>query len=233
LIVAKYEQPRDSLFRDDAAIEATLVVARDESSPMVVVRQSRTDAATTPLVATAARGPLLVSIELTAPRTRGVARARFGAWPTNDRARTIGGRLALSDLLLYEPGGSADGSLDDAAGRALGALRTTAGGRVGVYWETYGVRPAGEPLAVTLTVERVGVAWHTRAAERLGLASKVTPLRVRWQEVPKRDAGFASRAITVDLSSLPAGRYRMLTTVAAEDGSTASSERLLVLVPTR
>jgi hypothetical protein len=102
-----------------------------------------------------------------------------------------------------------------------------------VYWEIYGVRPAGEPLSVTLAVERVGVAWHTRAAERLGLASKVTPLKVRWQEVPARDAGFASRAITVDLSSLPAGRYRMHLTAAAEDGSAAASERVIEILPAR
>jgi hypothetical protein len=61
----------------------------------------------------------------------------------------------------------------------------------------------------------------------------VTPLRVKWQEVPKRDSGFATRAISVDLSSLPAGRYRMQLAVVAEDGSNAVSERFVELTATR
>jgi hypothetical protein len=227
LVVASYEHPRDTLF-DGGEIEATLAVARDESSPATVVRQTRTGRDPTPLVVNARADAMLVSLELAAPRRRGFARARFGV--RLDDASS-GGRLALSKVLLYSPDAAAGASLDDVAPHALGAPRAVAGSRVGVYWEIYGIRPAGEPLVVTLTVERVGVGWHMKAAERLGLASKVTPLRVRWHEVPKRDAGFASRAITVDLSTLPAGRYRIHLTVVAEDGSTASSERLLELLP--
>jgi hypothetical protein len=84
-------------------------------------------------------------------------------------------------------------------------------------------------LSITLSVERVGSAWTTRAAERLGLATKATPLRVRWQEVPKRDNGIATRAITIDLSALRAGRYRMQLMVTADDGGTAVSERFVEL----
>ncbi|MFN2565554.1 MAG: hypothetical protein ABR499_11180 [Gemmatimonadaceae bacterium] len=229
LVIAAYEHPDDSLF-DDNAVDAALAVGRDEATPMVVVRRTRDRRAAEPLVARVAWGPMLVSVELTAPRRRGVARARFGA---NPDARLRTGRLSLSDVLLYRSTDSAAASLEDVASRALGAPRGPAGGRVGVYWEIYGVRPEGEALSVTLNVERVRVGWTTRAAERLGLAAKVTPLRVRWHEVPKRDAGFASRAMTVDLSELPAGRYRMHLTVAAEDGSAAASERFIELTAAR
>jgi hypothetical protein len=102
-----------------------------------------------------------------------------------------------------------------------------------VYWEIYGLRPAGEPLAVTLTVERAEVGWRTRVAEQLRLSSRVTPLQVRWHEVPKRDAGYVARAIDLDLSSLPPGRYRMQLTVQADDGSAAVSERVVAILAAR
>ncbi|MFN2566551.1 MAG: hypothetical protein ABR499_16255, partial [Gemmatimonadaceae bacterium] len=231
LVVATFDHPRDSLF-DGAGTEAVLAVGRDEMAAMTVVRHTSDGRGRVPLVAKTAWGPMLVSVELTAPSTRGVARARFGVRP-DARRGVAAGRLALSDILLSRPGGGAPASLEDVARDALGATRLAAGGSVGIYWEIYGVRPAGEPLTVTLTVERVGVGWRTRAAERLRLTTKVTPLRVRWQEVPKRDAGFASRAIDIDLSTLPAGRYRMHLAVVAEDGSTADSERLIELFATR
>jgi hypothetical protein len=232
IVVATYEPPQDSLF-DDGVSEAALALSADESTPITVVRQSVEHRRAKPLIARVAWAPMLASIELIAPKRRGVARARFGVRPDDGRQRGTAGRLALSDILVYRAVDSAAASLEDASRHALGAARVAAGGRVGIYWELYGVRPAGEPLSVTLTVERVGIGWTTRAAERLRLATKATPIRVRWQEVPKRDSGIASRAITIDLSALPAGRYRMQLMVTADDGSTAVSERSVELFKRR
>jgi hypothetical protein len=232
IVVASYEAPRDSLF-DDGVSEAALALGADESTPMTVVRQRVEHGPAEPLVARVAWAPMIASVELTAAERRGVARTRFGVRPDDGRRMGADGRLALSDILVYRAVDSAAASLEDVARYALGAARIATGGRVGIYWELYGVRPAGEPLLVTLTVERVGIGWRTRTAERLHLATKATPLRVRWEEVPKRDSGIASRAITIDLSALPAGRYRMQLMVTAEDGSTAVSERFLELFTPR
>ena len=225
LVVAAYESPADSLF-EGAGVQATLALARDDSSAIVLARGRHPAGATEALVAVARGGPLLVSVELTAPATRGVARTRFGV-----RTPPPSGRIALSDLLLHEPAGTGVAGLEEIARRALGSTRLPAGGSVGLYWETYGLPPEGEPLSLTLSVERIGVPWHTRAAERLGLSARVTPLRIRWPEVPARDRSFASRTIDVDLSALPPGRYRIRLTAAAEDGSAASTERLVELTP--
>jgi hypothetical protein len=231
IVIAAYEPPQDPLF-DDGISEAALALASDETTPITVVWQHATRAAQ-PLIARAAWAPMIASVELTAAKQRGAARARFGIRPDDRRRSGAAGRLALSDVLLYRAVDSAAASLDDASRHALGAARVATGGRVGIYWEVYGVRPAGEPLSVTLTVERVGIGWTTRAAERIGLARKATPLRVRWHEVPKRDSGITSRAITIDLSALPAGRYRMQLMVTADDGGTALSERLVELFKPR
>jgi hypothetical protein len=232
IVVATYEPPQDSLF-DDGVSEAALALGSDETTPMTVVRQRVEHRSAAPLIARAAWAPMLASVELTAVKRRGVARARFGVRPDDGRRRGAAGRLTVSDILAYRAVDSAAAALEDVARYALGAARIATGGRVGIYWEIYGVRPAGEPLSVTLTVERVGIAWRTRAAERLRLAAKATPLRVRWQEVPKRDSGIASRAITIDLSALPAGRYRMQLMVTADDGSTAIGERFVELFKPR
>lgn len=230
LVVVTYEQPKDSLFTEGIA-EAVLALGEDERSPMAVVRRHPPSDRFEPLTVRTAWKPMLVSVELRSAKRRGVARARFGVVPDDER-REVAGRLGLSDLLLYAAADSSGTSLDDLARHALGTTRIT-GGRVGVYWEMYGVRPGGEPLGVTLTVERVGATWRTRAAERLGLARKATPLRVRWQEVPKRDSGIATRAIVIDVGGLPSGRYRMQLMVASDDGSTATSERVIELLPAR
>jgi hypothetical protein len=232
IVVAAYEPPDDSLF-DDGVIEAALALGSDEAATMTVVRRRLDGRAAEPLVATVAWAPMLASVELTAAKRRGVARARLGLRPDDARRRGAAGRLALSDILLYRAVDSTARSVEDVSRYALGTARIALGGRVGVYWELYGLRPAGEPLSITLSVERVGIGWTTRAAERVGLATKATPLRVRWQEVPKRDNGVASRAITIDLSALPAGRYRMHLMVAADDGSTAVSERFVELFKPR
>jgi hypothetical protein len=231
LVVAMYEPPRDSLF-DDGLTEAALALGFDEATPMTIVRQRVEHRAPEPMMARAAWRPMLASIEVTAPERRGIARARFGIH-VHDPRRPGADRLTLSDILVFRVVDSAAGSLEAVARHALGAARIATGGRVGIYWELYGVRPSGEALTITLTVERVGVGWGRRAAQALRLAAKVTPLRVRWQEVPKRDSGIASRAITVDLSTLPAGRYRMQLMVTADDGSTAVTERAIELFNSR
>ena len=228
LVVAAYDSPRDSLF-DGGTTQAALALASDETAPITVVRRDVAGAPAEPLIAQAPWRPMLASVELTAAKRRGVARARFGLRPDDDGRRTSARRLVLSDILLYRAVDSAAASLEDVAQHALGATRIAVGGRVGIYWELYGVRPAGEPLSITLAVERVRIGWTTRAAERLRMATKATPLRVRWQEVPKRDSGIAARAITIDVSALPAGSYRMQLVVAAEDGSTAARERFVEL----
>ena len=76
------------------------------------------------------------------------------------------------------------------------------------------MRSQGEVFAVSLTVERIRESWLRRAAQRLGLSSDTSPLRVQWQEVPDGADRVATRAVTVDLSRLEAGRYQVRLTLA-------------------
>jgi hypothetical protein len=147
---------------------------------------------------------MVVSVELFNRGTKSAARARYGV-----RMPSSAGRIAVSDLLLYAPRDSAQRRLADVIPLALATNRVQAREPLGLFWETYGLRAEGEVLAVSITIERVGDPWFRKAAERLHLASRSYPLRVQWQEVPDRGDGVASRAVSLDLSRLAAGRYRI------------------------
>src|SRR6185503_18927618 len=96
---------------------------------------------------------------------------------------------------------------------------------LGVYWETYGLRPTGEPVHFTLTVEQVGVSWLRHVAERLRFADPTSALRIQWQEVPLQQDGIAGRGVRVDLSRLRSGRYRVELSVSTGDDAKAITVR--------
>jgi len=121
--------------------------------------------------------------------------------------------VTVSDLLLFTPRDTGLHHLADVLPLALATDRVPANRPLGLFWETYGVRPTGELLAVSLTVERRRESWLRRAGRRLGLVSHTSPLRVQWQEVPDRAEQVAARAVTVDLSRLEAGRYEVQLTI--------------------
>ena len=78
-----------------------------------------------------------------------------------------------------------------------------------MYWEMYGVSPAGETLAYRLTVTRERTPWYRRAAEKLGVVERQAPVRMQWDEPSARPGAAHSRALAVDFSTLPEGRYRI------------------------
>jgi hypothetical protein len=148
--------------------------------------------------------PLLVSLEVIDEASRAAGRARYSV-----HLPAAGTRLSLSDLLLYAPKDSTPTRLADAMPLALHTARVSRSQPLGLFWETYGVRPEGESFRVAVLVEPIGQSWFKRAAQKLRMAEKGKPLSVNWQEAPDAKDGIASRAVAVDLSSLKPGRYRV------------------------
>jgi hypothetical protein len=99
----------------------------------------------------------------------------------------------------------------------------------GVYWETYGLRSAGETVRYSLRVEPVAASWLHRAAERLHLAGAATSARVQWQEVPHATSGIAARSVRLDLTQLKNGRYRMALTAAVDGEAPVTAWREIVV----
>jgi hypothetical protein len=162
----------------------------------------------------------LVSLELLSRENRKAARMRLGV-----PARPSG-RIALSDLLLYaSPDASPAYDLEAVRDSALASLSIGGTRAVGVYWETYGLRPGGESVKFTLTVEPVGVSLLRRAAEALRFADPTSALRVQWSEIPAGTHGVAGRGVRVDLSRLRGGRYRLELLVSTDSGEEAVAAR--------
>jgi len=216
LVVAATDLSDDTLFAG-RAVRVALALAADEHAS-VIARDS--GVATAPRAVVAATGcrPLLLSLEAVAPRDRHVARARYGV---TLRRRTLA-HPAISDLLLFDPPpDSLPATLDAVLTRAYGSTRVAADRKLGVFWEVYGVDPAGGAVAVSLTLARQGAGFLRRM---LGLAGRRHEVRLEWQDVPQ-DSSVAPRALAIDLTGLAPGRYQIEVDVTPPGGRTLAARR--------
>lgn len=219
LVVAAYSARHDTLLRAPVAHLAVspAPVAAHHVSPGVA---SHAGVLELRLPRHALRSAGLASVEVVDTAARAVARHRTGIAPL------AGGRLTTSDLLLHRPLEPATraATLAVVAPHALDGTTVTAP-RIGLYWETYGVPAEGELLDVALTLERTNTPWLRRAAARVGLASRITPLRIRWRETPDGEGGAAPRSVVVNVGALARGEYQVTLTVRGSDGTVATSRR--------
>ncbi len=208
---------RDSI---DAAVAIAPVTAPDSARITTDTLAERRGV----LVSRAPWQPVIVSVEARDSAARRVARSRGVVRPP-----TAAGRVTISDLLLFDDPITLPASLDEAAPRARGTTRVERDKPVGVYWEMYGVSAAGEALAYRLTVSREGKSWYRRAAEKLGVVERRAPVRMQWDEPSARPGAERSRALAVDFSTLPEGRYRIELTLETGGLTMASASRTVEL----
>ena len=227
LVVAAYDVSDDTLFAR-APMEAGLFTATIDSSRVGEARGSveRRAPPRGVLTATAPWHPMVVSLELLDSASRSAARARYAVTP-----RTQAGRVGVSDLLIFTPQGDETQlhTLDAVLPLAVHDDRVSASQPVGVFWETYGVRPDGETFDVALQIERIKEGWRRRAAERLHLASPFSPVTVQWREMPNGQDRIAARAMALDLSRLEPGRYEIRLMLTAKDELSAVVTREIVV----
>lgn len=216
LVVAAWDARRDTTLLG-RALDAALVLGAEGEQRAIIRRADAGVRGSLSTIGVMDSG--LVSLELLATKDRRAARTRVGV-----RARS-GGRIALSDLLLYASSASSPNTLDAVADSAL-ASDVVPGNRVlGVFWETYGLHAPGEPVRFTLTVEQIGVGWLRRTAERLRLTDPTSGLRIQWEEVPQLVNGVAGRGVRVDLSRLRSGKYRMQLVASVSGEASQVAER--------
>src|SRR5438874_1545741 len=103
--------------------------------------------------------------------------------------------------------------------RAHGWTRVPAGRKLGVFWEVYGVDPAGGAVAVSLDLARQSTGFLRRV---LGLGRRRHDVRLEWQDVPQ-DSAVAPRALAIDLAGLAPGRYQIEVDVTPTGGSTLAT----------
>jgi hypothetical protein len=226
LVVAAFDVSSDTSFgRDHVDAGLFLLPLRPDSLPAPIGLVKHEARGLTVVTAAAPWQAMLASVEVLDTARRAAARARYGIVPSDSQ-----GRIKLSDVLLYAPRDLTPRQLDDALALALPTEVVRADRPLGLFWETYGVRPTGEVFGVALTVERIGVSWLRRAAETIRLTTRDAPLSVQWQEVPNRGTGIASRGVAVDLSRLQTGRYRIRVSVTPRGEAPVVSTREIEVV---
>ena len=185
-------------------LTAALVVIPNEN-PADYTRIVRDAPETGVLMVKAPWGPLLMSAEVYAPDKSAVARARYGISPPV----AVGARVALSDLLFFNPSGALPISVETAAARALPTERVMANEKLGVYWESYGTDPAGEKMKVSLTVVRevIEAGLLQRMTKSFKLVREATPVVVSMEDLSAMGKTVTPRAIELDISTLKKGSY--------------------------
>lgn len=216
LVVAAFAAGDDSLLSPVAALAAvsreTVVVSAGDSGRTGTLRLLSKGGDT-----------LLVGVEVADTLRATLARARAILLPREAHA------AALSDVLLYRPGAAVPRALEEALPLAIAGDTVVRAQPVGVYWERYG--PAGrDTTAMALTMERVDRGWLRSARQRLRLAERDAPLRMSWQALGGGTAAVTPDAVSLDLATLPAGRYRLTLTLEPNGPAPASASRELELV---
>jgi len=216
LVVAAPDLSGDTLFAQ-RAVRVALALAADERT-LVTARDSGVATRPRAVVAAAPCRPFVLSLEAVAPRDRHVARARYGVTP---RRRTLA-HPAISDLLLFDPPpDSLPATLDAVLPCAHGSTRVPTDRKLGVFWEVYGVDPAGGAVAVSLTLARQGTGLLRRV---LGLGRPRHEVRLEWQDVTQ-DSAVAPRALAIDLAGLTPGRYVIEVNVTPPGARTLATRR--------
>ena len=188
--------------------------------------------------------PQIIGVEY--PQTLGKpsARTRFGITPPATLATMAAGEIAISPpVLLRAPaeGETPETNPAEALDLMFGSTVFSTMGRVGVYWETYGV-DRGDTVDVTLRVapQRAPQGLLRRLGTRLGiLASASDGIAVTWREpLPGRVVTtlpgahpIQARNVTLDLSRLTAGDYTVSVSVARPGGSPISAARDFSILP--
>ncbi len=208
--------------RGDTAVVVVAFDARDQKAPAgpfeaaisvsdsslrAGVARATLEGATGSLMARTRWGGVLLSAELRNLAKSWAARSRYGIQPP----LSVGARVTLSDLLLYRAGGESPATLDEAAAVALGVLRLKSTDKIGMYWELYGVDAAGEQATVTITVipEIDDAGFFTRQARRLSLMKATEPVSMRIGDQTTPGVNRASRAVSLDISTLNKGVWRI------------------------
>jgi hypothetical protein len=163
----------------------------------------------------------VASLELFATNSRAVARTREGL-----RASNLTSGVALSDILLLEPG-EQPRTFEEASRRLLPDGRLGADRRVTLYWEVYGIGATPAPQ-LTVSVSRVRASRARRLAEKLRLRDEPQSVEIQW-ETDAPAGRSAAGSVTLDLRDRPAGTWRVSITVTAAGGGTASAARDLVI----
>lgn len=199
LVAAAFDAGVDTLF-GQGAIESALVLTggpdRREQAMVTVAGRRGTLSARVPEI------PVVASIEVIGEKRIRRARVRVSPRPGAGR------RVRLSDVAFFTPGESLPDSFATFVERMRPDQTARREERLGLYWELSASEPITDRLTTRVDVVRERRHWLRRAVERIGIVSPDRGVRLGWDDSMRRD-GVVSRAVSVDLSTLDPGVYRI------------------------
>lgn len=184
---------------DSIPVSGALAVASDEHSPITLSTDTAgRHGALSAMVGARSQIISLEAIDTVAHRAAAWSRSVLHIAPLTPN------RVALSDPLLFLPGQSDVSGLESAMKSAIGG-NSVPRGKVGVYWEMYGLPPSDSTLPISLTLTRVDEGRFRKLGQSIGLVSRRNPLRIQWNHFAT--GAIACRAIVLDLELIPRGEY--------------------------
>ena len=158
----------------------------------------------------------LVGVELLAADSSAAARWRSGL----GEIPLDSARISVSDILFVDGAPSLPSDLTEAIPRTHGGTKFRRDRKIGLFWELYGRAPT-DSLPISLTLTPIEDGFFKRAFRVLRIAAKQTPLNIRWQD--NGAAGVLSaRAVMLDLSLVPEGKYSVKLEVGNDPGAVSS-----------
>ena len=216
LVVAAFDLSKRKPF-DTATVASALVLASNEKSAVTAVGHSSRGA----LTALIDGRPHVLSLEVISSRTGHAAWSRDGVWLPAKRA----GEPSVSDILLFNPVASDVRELPEAVATALPGTEVGRG-RVGLYWEIYGLARADSALPVKVMLTPIGRNVLRRIGESIGLTERASPLNIGWRDTPGLGS-VSPRSIVLDLSLVPRGRHEVKVQVEPSGRAAVASTRVI------
>ena len=217
-VVAAYDVSMRKPF-DSALVKSAIVLAADEASALI---DSGTSARGVFAVNIDSR-PHVLSLEVIGRDHRHAAWMRSGVWLSpRDSAE-----VEISDILLFTPSQEEVTDLEQVLPVALPGVELSRG-KVGMYWEVYGLSRADSALPVTLTLTPVGQSALRRIGQAIRLVKETSPLNIAWRDTPKT-GGISTRSVVLDLSLIPRGKYELRVEGRAAGRTPASSVRTILV----
>jgi hypothetical protein len=164
------------------------------------------------------RARWLVSVEGLGAGAGGY-RARFGhALPEPGESG-----LAVSDVVLFAWEDDLEPVLDSIRTRIRGSDVLDRSEPTGIFWEVYG-GSAGDPLEISVTVQRDDRSFFRRAGEALRVLSPHQPIPVRWEGIRTGDE-IQGIHLAVDLGNVAPGSYTLEVGTGQGEGRPAVARR--------
>lgn len=149
-------------------------------------------------------GKYVSSLEVLDAGDKRAWRARQGV----QQVPLVPGLVAVSDLLILEPGAALPTTLDEAIPHVRRGVRLRQGEKFTVVWEVYGLR-VKDPARVTLGFTKGHIGFLEHVGDFLGVLGTERPVEVTFEDTGTDAVQTLFRGISIQLPELEPGDYTL------------------------